>query len=236
VAAAAARAPIVEPVRMSERPTGAADGDDPYVFPQRGLRNWWRKHRWYDRTHRPLNRLRINLIAARGGFFVRHPIEGEVLEALRDGRLQIGEGTKLEPGCWITMSPEASIKIGRGCFLNRETMLAAQEGIEIGDHVMFANHCFVGDADHRFDDPELPVPWQGFKPKGRVKIGDNAWLGKGVVVTGGVEIGERAVIGSNSVVTRSIPPRTIAAGAPATPRHEIDYAQSEDGHEDVATG
>ncbi len=102
-------------------------------------------------------------------------------------------------------------------------MLAAHESIEIGDHVMFANHCFVGDADHRFDDPELPVPWQGFTPKGPVRIGDNAWLGKGVVVTGGVEIGERAVIGSNSVVTSDIPPRTIAMGAPARVRREIEY-------------
>ena len=50
-------------------------------------------------------------------------------------------------------------------------MLAAQESIEIGDHVMFANHCFVGDADHRFDDPTLPITWQGFKPRGPVRIG-----------------------------------------------------------------
>ena len=227
-AGAAAAAAIGNPVRVSEQPNQACAGDDPYVFPQRGLRNWWRKHRWYDRTHRPLNRLRINLIAARGGFFVRHPIEGEVLEALRDGRLQIGEGTHLEPGCWFTMAPGAHITIGRGCYLNRETMLAAQEGIEIGDHVMFANHCFVGDADHRFDDPELPVTWQGFKPKGVVRIGDNAWLGKGVVVTGGVEIGARAVIGSNSVVTRSVPAGTIAAGAPATVKREIEFKQPED--------
>ena len=77
-----------------------------------------------------------------------------MLEALDEGRLTIGEGTKLEPGCWITLGPEARITIGRGCFLNRETMLAAHESIEIGDHVMFANHCFVGDADHRFDDPD----------------------------------------------------------------------------------
>ena len=186
---------------------------DPYVYPQRGWRPWLRKRRWYERTHRPLNRLRIDRWAAQGGFYVRHPIEGEVLEAMRDGRLEIGEGTHLEPGCWITMAPGARIRIGRGCYLNRETMLAAQESIEIGDHVMFANHCFVGDADHRFDDPDLPVTWQGFTPKGPVTIGDNVWIGKGCVITGGVEIGERAVIGSNSVVTRDVAPRTIAAGA-----------------------
>ena len=137
------------------------------------------KHRWYERNHRLLNRLKIDRHAARAGFYVRHPIEGEVLEALEDGRLSIGEGTHLEPGCWLTLGPEARIEVGRGTYLNRETMLAAHDEIVIGDHVMFANHCFVGDAAHRFDDPELPITWQGFESKGPVRIGSNVWLGKG---------------------------------------------------------
>ena len=77
-----------------------------------------------------------------------------MLEALDEGRLTIGEGTLLEPGCWLTLAPEARIEIGEGCFLNRNTMIAAHERVEIGDHMMFANGCFVGDAEHRFDDPE----------------------------------------------------------------------------------
>ena len=145
--------------------------------------------------------------AARGGFFIRFPVEGEVLEALDSGRLAIGEHTLLEPGCWLTLGPEARITIGEGCFLNRETMLAATELIEIGDHVMFANHCFVGDADHRHDDPGKPITWQGFEPRGPVRIGSNCWFGVNCVVTGGVTIGERAVIGANSVVTKDVPPR-----------------------------
>ena len=203
--------------------------EDPHVPPQRGWRIWWTKRRWYERTHRLRNRWRINRHAARGGFYVRHPIEGEVLEALDDGRLEIGEGTKLEPGCWITLGPDARITIGRGCFLNRETMLAAHELIEIGDHVMAANGCFIGDADHRYDDPELPITWQGFAARGPVRIGDNVWLGKGVVVTGGTAIGARSVIGSNSVVTRDVAPATIAAGVPAKPLREIEFKRRGDG-------
>ena len=64
-------------------------------------------------------------------------------------------------------------------------MLAAIELIEIGDHVMFANSCFVGDSDHRYDDPTKPVTWQGFEPQGPVRIGSNCWFGVNCVVTGG---------------------------------------------------
>jgi acetyltransferase-like isoleucine patch superfamily enzyme len=94
-------------------------------------------------------------------------------------------------------------------------MVAAAELVEIGEHCMFANGCFVTDADHRFDDPEKPVPWQGFTPKGPTRIGDNVWCGAHVVITGGVRLGERCVIGANSVVTADIPPFSVAAGAPA---------------------
>jgi acetyltransferase-like isoleucine patch superfamily enzyme len=190
---------------------------------------WRQKRRWYDRNRRFRRRWAVRRHAARGGFYIREPFEGEILEALDSGRLTIGRDTLLEPGCWITMAPGATISIGSGCFLNRGTMLAAHERIEIGDHVMFANNCFVGDADHRYDDPDKPVTWQGFKPRGPVKIGDNCWFGVNCVVTGGVEIGERCVIGSSSVVTKSLPGGTIAMGIPAKVVREIEFKPGESG-------
>jgi acetyltransferase-like isoleucine patch superfamily enzyme len=190
---------------------------------QRGWRAWWRKRRWYERNRRLSRRWRIARHAARGGFFVRYPVEGELLEALDEGRLTIGEGTLLEPGCWLTLAPGARIAIGAGCFLNRNTMLAAQGLVEIGDNTMFANGCFVGDADHRFDDPSKPITWQGFTTKGPVRIGANCWFGVNCVVTSGVEIGERCVVGANSVVTADLPPRTVAAGAPARVIREVEF-------------
>jgi acetyltransferase-like isoleucine patch superfamily enzyme len=188
-------------------------------------RLWWAKRRWYERNQRRLRRWRINRHAAAGRFFIRHPVEGELLEALDEGRLRIGEGTLLEPGCWLTLAPEARIDIGAGCFLNRNTMLAAYERIEIGDHTMFANGCFVGDADHRFDDPDRPITWQGFTSKGPVSIGSNCWFGVNCVVTSGVTIGERCVIGANSVVNVDIPAGSIAAGAPARVIKRIEFRE-----------
>jgi acetyltransferase-like isoleucine patch superfamily enzyme len=196
---------------------------------RRGWRLWWVKRRWYERNHRLLRRRRIDRHAARGGFFIRHPVEGEVLEALDEGRLRIGEGTLLEPGCWLTLAPEAEIEIGAGCFLNRNTMIAAQGRVAIGDHTMLANGCFVGDAEHRYDDPTVPITWQGFTSKGPVEIGPNCWFGVNCVVTSGVSIGEHCVIGANSVVTADLPTATIAAGAPAKPIRKIDFAEPEDG-------
>ena len=160
---------------------------------------------------------------ARAGAFIRYPIEGEVLEALDAGRLTVGENTLFEPGCWLTFGPGAEIHIGRECFLNRGTMLAAADRIEIGDYVMFANGCFVGDAAHRHDDPHEPITRQGFETGRPVRIGSNVWFGVHCVVTPGVEIGDRAVIGANSVVTKDVPAGTIAAGVPAKVIRELEF-------------
>jgi acetyltransferase-like isoleucine patch superfamily enzyme len=146
-----------------------------------------------------------------------------VLELLLDGRLEIGTHTLLEPGVWLTAPAPARIRIGAGSFLNLGVMVASMELVEIGDYCMLANGCFISDSAHRFTDPLVPVPWQGFTSKGPTIIGDNVWCGVNVVVTSGVTIGERCVIGANSVVTTSIPPFSIAAGAPAKVLRLIEY-------------
>jgi acetyltransferase-like isoleucine patch superfamily enzyme len=178
-------------------------------------RLWAQKWRWYERNSLPWNRALIHWEMLQREAFVRWPIHGNVLEALRQGRLEVGPGVLFEPDVWITAPGEARVRIGEGTFLNKGVMVAAQELVEIGAHCMLANGCFVSDANHRFDDPDRPITWQGFETRGPTRIAENTWLGANVVVTSGVQIGERCVIGANSVVTKDVEPFTIAAGAPA---------------------
>ncbi len=187
------------------------------------IRSWAQKWRWYERNTLPWNRARIHWEAMRREAFIRWPVHGNVLEAFHQGRLEIGPQTLLEPGVWLTAPGSARIRIGSGTSLNLGVMVAAAELVEIGDHCMLANGCFITDANHRFDDPDQPVPWQGFTSKGPTRIGDNVWCGSGVVVTSGVTIGQRCVIGANSVVVTDLPPFSIAAGAPARVLRMIEY-------------
>ncbi len=187
------------------------------------LELWTQKWRWYERNSLPWNRAQIHWEFMRREAFVRWPVHGNVLDALREGRLEIGAQTLLEPHVWLTAPGSARIRIGSGTFLNVGVMVAALELVEIGDHCMLANGCFVTDSNHRFDDPDRPVPWQGFSTKGPTRIGDNVWCGVNVVIGSGVRIGERSVIGANSVVTSDIPPFSVAAGAPARLLRTIEY-------------
>jgi acetyltransferase-like isoleucine patch superfamily enzyme len=186
-------------------------------------RLWARKWRWYQRSRLPWNRVRLHAELARRQAFARGPVHGNVLEMLREGRLDIGPHAYFEPGVWLT-SASGRITIGAGALLNLGVMVAAVESVQIGEHCMLANGCLVTDGNHRFDDPDTPVPWQGFTSKGPVVLGDNVWLGANVVVTSGVRIGRRSIIGANSVVTQDVPDFSVAAGAPATVIRTIDYS------------
>jgi acetyltransferase-like isoleucine patch superfamily enzyme len=186
------------------------------------VRLWLQKWQWYQRSRRPWNVVRLHAELARRQAFARGPLHGNVLPMLREGRLEIGPQAYFEPGVWLT-SDTGRITIGGGSLFNLNVMVAAVQAVTIGEHCMLANGCLVTDGNHRFDDPDVPVPWQGFTSKGAVTIGDNVWLGANVVVTSGVTIGRRAVIGANSVVTEDVPAFSVAAGAPAVVLKQITY-------------
>ena len=50
---------------------------------------------------------------------------------------------------------------------------------------------------------------------GGVKIGNDCWIGAGVIILNGVTIGECSVIGAGAVVTKNVEPFTVVAGVPA---------------------
>src|SRR3712207_9215547 len=81
-------------------------------------RVWAQKWRWYERNALPWNRLAIHRELARRECFARWPIHGNVLEALRDGRLELGPHVLFEPNVWITVSDEGRVSIGEDSFLN----------------------------------------------------------------------------------------------------------------------
>jgi acetyltransferase-like isoleucine patch superfamily enzyme len=164
---------------------------------------------------RPWVRAQIHWEFMRREAHVSWPLYGPVLPALREGRLQIGRAVTLLPGCWITVPGEARLSIGRRTFLNMGVTVAAYESITIGEACMFANNCFITDADHGFEDPQLPLDAQGYNIKGPTVVGDSVWCGVNVAIMAGVTIGDHCVIGANSVVTSDIEPYSVAVGAPA---------------------
>jgi len=61
-----------------------------------------------------------------------------------------------------------------------------------------------------------PTFWAPENPP--IVIGNDVWIGDGVIIKHGVHIGDGAVVGLHSIVTHDVAPYTIVAGSPAIVR------------------
>jgi len=98
-------------------------------------------------------------------------------------------------------------EIGLDSYLNRDVI--------IGTHVLMGQRVTILTTNHEFEDPNIPIHYQGGRERKPVHIGDDVWIGANCIILPGVTIGDGAVIGAGSVVTRSVPSLAVAAGNPA---------------------
>jgi galactoside O-acetyltransferase len=130
------------------------------------------------------------------------------------GNVEIGHNVSIMEHSFL-YAVDGQLVIGNNFSANRNVCLDAGQGtITIGDNCLIAANCVLRAADHRFDDPEIPIRLQGHA-SGSIVLEEDVWLGSNVVVTRDVRIGRGTVIGAQSVVTRDIPPYSVAYGVPA---------------------
>jgi maltose O-acetyltransferase len=63
---------------------------------------------------------------------------------------------------------------------------------------------------------------QGWEVAKSITVEDNVWIGGSAILLPGVKIGENAVVGAGAVVSRNVPANTIVAGNPARVIREIE--------------
>ena len=129
------------------------------------------------------------------------------------GRINLGDRVSLQDFV-LLYCDGGHIDIGSDTYVGRYSEIVARQAIHIGRDVLIASGCVIRDADHRSSTDSEPIRRQGHIVK-PVIVGDDVWLGSHVVVTAGSAIGAGSVLGANAVVRGSIPPRSIAVGAPA---------------------
>ncbi len=142
---------------------------------------------------------RFSLHIPNGGTF----IAGPGVEFRRDFRAEV-EG-------------DGRLVIGAGSRFSYSVLIQCSTSVEIGERCMFGQASAIFDGQHRFRDLTKPMLDQGydFRP---IRIEDDAVITTKCTIM--ADVGRRAFIGANSVVTQSVPPFTVAVGAPARP---VDY-------------
>jgi acetyltransferase-like isoleucine patch superfamily enzyme len=147
--------------------------------------------------------------------------EGVLVIGYDAGRFRPASGVQVREGTVLAFGDEEGgygcIDIGKGSWIGQYNNLRASAGgnISIGSRCLVSQFCTLVGSQHAHA-ARAPISDQGADQSRRgIVVGDDVWLGAGVVVTPGVEIGDGVVVGANAVVTGSIPAHEIWAGVPA---------------------
>ncbi|MFD5038326.1 maltose O-acetyltransferase [Streptomyces sp. LamerLS-316] len=148
-------------------------------------------------------------LAAR--FQATHTEDAEAARAVLAELLDsVGEGVDLRPPLYVDYG--SNITIGARTFVNYHltaldvARITIGEDCQIGPNVQLLTPTHPVEPGPRRDKLEAALP---------ITIGDNVWLGGGVIVCPGVSIGDNSVIGAGAVVTKDIPADVVAVGNPA---------------------
>ena len=139
------------------------------------------------------------------------PSEGEKrARLLKEMFASVGEGCYIEPPLHSNWGGK-HCHFGKNVYANFNLTLVDDTHIYVGDNVMMAPNVVLATAAHSVL-PELRR--KGYQYNAPVRIGEDCWLGAGVIVLPGVTIGRGSVIGAGSVVTKDIPENVVAFGNP----------------------
>lgn len=132
--------------------------------------------------------------------------------------VMLGDRVTLRERAWLQCrsglnEPAVGIVIGAGTYIGPNAVIGAGGRIEIGRNVQIGAG-FAISAESHVAGAEGSFT-SGHVSRRGIRIGDDCWFGNNVSVLDGVTIGDGTVVGAGSVVTRSLPPRSIAYGAPA---------------------
>jgi maltose O-acetyltransferase len=129
---------------------------------------------------------------------------------LSDLLASVGEGVDVRPPLYVDYG--SNIAIGARTFINYNLTALDVAQINIGEDCQIGPNVQLLTPTH----PVEPGPRRDKLEAARpITIGDNVWLGGGVIVCPGVTIGDNTVIGAGAVVTKDVPANIVAVGNPA---------------------
>lgn len=146
------------------------------------------------------------------------PLEGDKrAKLLKEMFAEIGDGCYIEPPLRANWGGH-HVHLGNKVYANFNLTLVDDTHIYIGDNTLIGPNVVIATAGHPIQ-PDLRK--KEYQYNASVKIGNNCWLGAGVIVLPGITIGNNVVIGAGSVVTKDLPDNVVAVGNPCKVLREI---------------
>lgn len=152
-------------------------------------------------------------------FYQTRPSEMDKRNAIMKEMMgDVGKDCYIEPPFHANWGGK-HVHFGDGVYANFGLTCVDDTHIYVGSHTLFGPNVVLATAGH----PMLPeLRKHGIQYNMPIHIGENCWLGAGVIVVPGVTIGDNVVIGASSVVTKDIPSNSVAMGTPCRVVRQIN--------------
>lgn len=121
------------------------------------------------------------------------------------GKIKVGLGFMTAPNTYFSSLDGGIMIIGERVIVNRNCIFVCRRRISIGNYCGFGPNVCIYDHDHKFD---FHGKKAGYDYED-VVIGDNCWIGAGVIILKGTNIGEGSIIGAGCIIKGVIPPHSI---------------------------
>lgn len=107
------------------------------------------------------------------------------------------------------------VRIGRDVYVGFDLEIDTNhsELIEIGDHVTISHRCIL--SSHMATSCDTPLRKLYPDSAAPIQIGSGAWICTGATILQGVRVGDNAVVAAGAVVTRDVEAGIVVAGVPA---------------------
>ncbi|MEV3937576.1 sugar O-acetyltransferase [Glycomyces sp. NPDC049804] len=123
---------------------------------------------------------------------------------------EVGEGAFVRPPLYVDYG--SNLRIGARSFANFGLVALDVAPIVIGEDCQIGPNVQLLTPTHPLEPGPRRDKLEAARP---ITLGDNVWLGGGVIVCPGVTIGDNTVVGAGAVVTRDLPANVLAVGNPA---------------------
>ena len=140
-------------------------------------------------------------------------------EILREALGTYGEGLYIIPPIYANWGLK-NVHVGKDVIFNFNVCLVDDADIFIGDDCLIGPGCHLITAQHPVS-PALRKGEEKLQYNKPIHIGNNVWLGAGLIVLPGVTIGDNSIVAAGSVVTKDIGENVIVAGSPAKVLRQI---------------
>lgn len=127
--------------------------------------------------------------------------------------VRIGKNVTIYPN--VTFWGDGEIMIGDNVNIGNDTIIFSSKagGINIGNNVAIAAHCYIIDSNHGMSKGKL-IREQNLV-SGKIFIGNDVWIADNCTILKNSIINDGAVIGAKSLLNNEIESYGIAVGVPA---------------------